>query len=69
MYIYSSDWLEIHDGPNETSPIIGKEMCGSQKDIPYLIKSTGNELFVSFHSDFNPTWHDQGYEIQIITGI
>ena len=44
-------------------------MCGTEDDIPRLIKSTGNQMLVHFHSDFNQHWRDQGYELQILEGI
>ena len=44
-------------------------MCGTEDDIPRLIKSTGNQMLVRFHSDFNQHWRDQGYELQILEGI
>ncbi|XP_078063588.1 tolloid-like protein 2, partial [Mustelus asterias] len=42
------DNLEIYDGPNEKSPILGR-YCGSRKPEPVV--STGNQIFVKFLSD------------------
>ncbi|XP_050394072.2 tolloid-like protein 1 [Patella vulgata] len=42
------DYLEVRDGHEETSPLIGK-YCGYK--IPDDIKSTGNKLYVKFVSD------------------
>lgn len=42
------DYLEIRDGPDETSPSLGK-FCGYK--VPEDIKSSGNQLYVKFVSD------------------
>ena len=42
------DYLEIRDGHEETSPLIGK-FCGYK--LPDDIKSTSNKLYVKFVSD------------------
>ncbi|BFZ17237.1 hypothetical protein BsWGS_20276 [Bradybaena similaris] len=42
------DYLEVHDGPTEASPLFGK-YCGFK--IPEDIKSRGNHLYVKFVSD------------------
>ncbi|TGZ60201.1 hypothetical protein CRM22_008660 [Opisthorchis felineus] len=42
------DYLEIRDGPSESSPLL-KKLCGSQ--LPNPIKSTNNIMFVKFVSD------------------
>ena len=42
------DYLEIRDGHEETSPLIGK-FCGYK--LPEDIKSTSNKLYVKFVSD------------------
>ncbi|RUS82728.1 hypothetical protein EGW08_009508 [Elysia chlorotica] len=42
------DYLEVRDGPNEDSPLIGN-YCGYK--IPEDIKSTGRHLYVKFFSD------------------
>ena len=42
------DYLEVRDGHEETSLLIGK-YCGYK--IPEDIKSTGNKLYVKFVSD------------------
>ena len=41
------DYVEIRDGGNLTSKILGK-FCGNT--LPGSIRSTGNQLFVTFHS-------------------
>lgn len=44
------DWLKVHDGRDESSPIIGGgRMCG--KNIPENIVSNGNILHLIFKSD------------------
>ena len=42
------DYLEMRDGGEATSTIL-KKICGST--LPNTIKSTGNKMFVKFHSD------------------
>ncbi|GBP07549.1 Cubilin [Eumeta japonica] len=44
------DYLEIRNGPSETSPLVGR-YCGTT--IPKRIISFGNSLFLHFHSDYN----------------
>ena len=44
------DYLEIRDGGDATSTKLGKF---SGTTLPKNIKSTGNQLFVKFHSDFD----------------
>ena len=46
---YSSDWLEIHDGSDSDSDIIGSKLCGY--DIPSPIESSGKSLTLVFHSN------------------
>lgn len=44
------DYLELRDGPDSQSPIIGsKSYCG--KEIPEFLTSTGKDIFVKFVSD------------------
>merc|ERR1711935_740928 len=45
----SYDYLEIRDGGAATSPFLGERLCGTT--VPNTIKSTGNTMFVKFHSD------------------
>ena len=42
------DYVEIRDGGDRTSKLLGR-FCG--KTLPGSITSTGNQLFVKFHSD------------------
>ncbi|BHF73901.1 Bone morphoproteintic protein 1 [Sparganum proliferum] len=44
----ANDYVEIFDGPSESSPLLGK-FCGS--DIPAPINSTNNTMTVRFISD------------------
>ena len=43
------DWLQIHDGNNSNSPLIGHRMCGNE--IPQSITSNRNVLYIKFSSD------------------
>jgi hypothetical protein len=47
------DYLEIRDGGDAESPQLGKRLCGST--LPDNIKSSGNKMFVKFHSDKDTT--------------
>ena len=62
-YFRSYDWFEARDGPNEDSPLIGK-LCGS--NLPGTVVSTGNEMFVKFHSDYSEV--GRGYEAKADAG-
>jgi hypothetical protein len=42
------DYVEVRDGGDETSTLLNK-VCGSLP--PNTIQSTGNKMFVKFHSD------------------
>ena len=42
------DYVEIRDGGDETAMSL-KKVCGGT--LPNTIKSTGNKMFVKFHSD------------------
>jgi len=48
----SSDFLSVYDGGDENAPLIA-ELTGST--LPDEISSTGNKLFLVFHSDNNST--------------
>jgi hypothetical protein len=51
------DYVRVYDGEDENSPVIGTY---SGSNIPPEILSSGNQLYVSFHSDANST-SDQGF--------
>ena len=44
------DFLEIRDGPSETSPLLGK-LCGS--DIPAPIHTSQNQLWLRWEKNFS----------------
>ena len=48
------DYIEIRDGGDAESPLLGKRLCG--KVVPSTIKSSGNKMFVKFHTDESTTW-------------
>ena len=56
--------MEIRNGPNFTSPIIGDKRCGST--LPDPIMSDGNELHLHFHSDETMTGH--GFKMTVSGG-
>ena len=62
--IFRYDWLEVRDGGSESSKLIGSKMCGST--LPQTIESSGNELFVKFHSDYSVV--KTGYKIRAKLG-
>ena len=43
------DWVEVRDGSDSNSSLIGSKMCGDV--IPVSITSKKNELYVKFSSD------------------
>ena len=47
------DYLNIYDGPNSSSSLIGSKLCG--QTIPDSVKSTGNTMHIHFHTDFSVT--------------
>ena len=66
----SQDWIEIRDGKDENSPLIGKRICGNKWHWdngkmgkcdpsgcirPY--SSSGNSLYLHFHSDDSRSKH------------
>lgn len=59
----SKDFLELRDGPIQSSPLIGK-YCG--KEIPKYINSTGRHLFVKFVSD--DSVEDNGFSARYFKG-
>ena len=54
----------VHDGGGANSPMIGDKRCGS--NVPDPITSTGNQLFLRFHSDYSIT--STGFEISVEEG-
>ena len=48
MYCFSGDKLAMYDGGSMTSPMIG-EYCDS---TPSSLISSGNHLFIHFHSGY-----------------
>uniref|UniRef100_A0A671XF34 Cubilin n=1 Tax=Sparus aurata TaxID=8175 RepID=A0A671XF34_SPAAU len=45
----SGDYLELRNGPDGSSPLLGERICGSSP--PSLLQTTDNHLFVHFVSD------------------
>ena len=43
------DYLEVRDGDNENSNLIGSKLCGPNNPGP--IESTGNAMRLKFHTD------------------
>ena len=62
----TSDIIKIRDGEDENAPMIGKWLSGSS--IPNPIQSSGNTLFIQFHSlNYNSVATNQkriGYRIR-----
>ena len=44
-------------------------MCGRKSYVPKWIDSTGNEIYLNFHSDDATQSRDIGYELKIDFGI
>ena len=57
---YSYDWVEIYDGGNSSSTLIGRKMCGHK--LPPPILSSTNEILIKFKSD--NTVERTGYKIR-----
>ena len=49
LKILRYDWLQVHDGNNDSAPLLGSKLCGNQ--IPEPLTSSGHEMFLKFHSD------------------
>ena len=68
FYLESSscqfDWLEIHDGDDSNSDLIGEKLCGYS--IPGPMESSGNSITLVFHSD--STYSYRGFEIMTHQG-
>nr|XP_046226989.1 cubilin [Scatophagus argus] len=45
----SGDYLELRNGPDGSSPLLGERLCGSS--APSLLQTTDNHLFILFTSD------------------
>ncbi|XP_070708966.1 cubilin [Pempheris klunzingeri] len=45
----SGDYLELKNGPDNSSPLLGGRLCGSSP--PSLLQTTDNHLFIHFVSD------------------
>ena len=60
-YDCSYDWLEVRDGDDSNSEMIGDKLCGH--DIPDPIESTGSSITLIF--DSNDVYHpdDTGFKI------
>ena len=58
------DWLEIRDGDNENADLIGSRLSGYE--VPSPIVSSGNGLFLQFHSDNYYSF--SGYRILVDIG-
>ena len=54
-FVFSYDWVEFHDGNDESAPLLG---CGQKwcKFTPPVIISSENVMLIKFHSDV-------GYEL------
>ena len=58
------DWLEVHDGVENGSDLIGEKLCGNS--IPSPIESSGNSLTLVFHSDGG--LNKKGFKIKTYQG-
>ena len=64
QYRCSFDFLELRDGNSQSSPMLGKKLCGDFTITkPPTIFTSGNELYVKFHSDSSGSKF--GFEILI----
>ena len=58
------DWLEVLDGGSETSPQLGKRLCG--ESLPEKITSSGHSLTLVFRS--NSDIRHSGFVIRVDSG-
>ncbi|KAM3593822.1 uncharacterized protein V6R79_022582 [Siganus canaliculatus] len=45
----SGDYLELRNGPDDSSPLLGERLCGTSP--PSFLQTTDNDLFIHFVSD------------------
>ena len=60
----NNDWLEVHDGENSDSELIGERLCNEY--IPSPIESSGNSMTLVFHSD--NYYNKRGFKIMARQG-
>ena len=60
------DWLEIRDGSDSSANLLAKK-CGNQPPPP--IYSTGNTLYLHFHTDHSKTRSGFQLRVQHAPGI
>ena len=58
------DYIEVRDGDNESAPLIGNRLSGNT--LPSTIVSSGNVLYIKFHSDAGT--NRKGYRIKTALG-
>ena len=64
-FIFSWDWLEVHDGDNIDAPLMGDTYyCAT--DIPATMESTGHALFIRFKTDYHMS--AKGFQIEVEAG-
>ena len=59
------DWLEIRDGSDSTADLLSTRLCGEQLFAP--ITSTGNTLYIQFHTDGSVT--KSGFQLKVKIGM
>ena len=59
------DWLEIRDGNNAGADLLSTRLCGEQLFAP--ITSTGNTLYIQFHTDGSVT--KSGFQLKVKIGM
>jgi len=56
-----SDWLEVRDGDNSESEMIGDDLCGNH--LPDAIASTGKSITLVFYTNRYSYYYDTGFKI------
>ena len=59
------DWMEIRDGSNAGADLLSTRLCGEQLFAP--ITSTGNTLYIQFHTDGSVT--KSGFQLKLKIGM
>ena len=63
--IFRYDWIQFYDGNDQSGPVLGcgRKWCGNTHPD---ITSTGNRLFIKFHSD--TSLGTSGFNISYVAG-
>ena len=63
VWMFRYDFLEVHEGRNEETPLVGR-YCGNSLPPDYV--SSGNEVYIRFKTDHSVS--GRGFRIQYDLG-